>query len=84
MPPLAVTPFEFRDEPDIFENYLWVLGVSDGEGKVILALFVLIQYQCDGRMDGQTGGHVYCSNTSACIACYAIALIKMNTKIGPK
>jgi len=46
-------------------------------------MFILIQYQCDGWMDGRTDGrtdrHLCSSNTSTCIACYAIALQKMAT-----
>jgi len=33
--------------------------------------------ECDGRTDGQTGGHLCSGYTSACIACYANALVKI-------
>ena len=61
--------------------------LSDGEEIMTLAFFVLIQYRSvtdrrtDGRTDGQTDGDL-CSGytsagyTSACIACYANALVK--------
>ena len=56
MPSLDVTPLEFRDEPDICKN--GVLGVSVGEEIMMLALFILIQYQSvtDEQTDGQTDG----------------------------
>jgi len=40
--------------------------------------FVLIQYRSvtDGQTDRQTDGHIFSGYTSACIACYANALIK--------
>jgi len=60
--------------------------LSDGEEIMTLAFFVLIQYrsvtdgrtdgQTDGRTDGQTDGHSSSGYTSACIACYANALVK--------
>jgi len=60
--------------------------LSDGEEIVTLAFFVLIQYnrtipECDGQTDGQTAdgqtdGHICSGYTSACIACYANALVK--------
>ena len=52
--------------------------LSDGEDIMTLAFFVLIQYQSvtDGRTDGQTDGHLCSGHTSACIACYANALVK--------
>jgi len=47
-----MTPFEYRDMPDFFskKNYR-VFGLSVGEVILILAMFVLIQYQSvtDGR-----------------------------------
>jgi len=53
--------------------------LSDGEKIMTLAFFVLIQYRSvtDRQTDGQTEGHL-CSGgyTSACIACYANALVK--------
>ena len=46
-----MTPFEFRDEPVIFQKKL-VFGLSASEAITTLALFVLIQYQ--SVTDGQT------------------------------
>ena len=48
-----MSPFEFRDELDIFRNYMF--GLSGGKEIVTLAFFVLIQYQSvtDRRTDGQ-------------------------------
>ena len=53
--------------------------LSDGEEIMTLAFFVLIQYRSvtDGRTDRQTDGHLCSGYTSACIACYANALVKM-------
>ena len=53
--------------------------LSDGEEIMTLAFFVLIQYRSvtDGRTDGQTDGHLCYGYTSACIACYANALVKI-------
>ena len=52
---------------------------SDGEEIMTLAFFDLIQYRSvtDGQTDGQTDGHLCSGYTSACIACYATALVKM-------
>jgi len=52
--------------------------LSDGEEIMTLAFFVLIQYRSvtDGRTDRQTDGHLCSGYTSACIACYANALVK--------
>ena len=43
-----------------------------------LTVFVLIQYRSvtDGQTDGETDGHLCSGYTSACIACYANALVK--------
>ena len=53
----------------------------DGEEIMTLAFFVSIQYRSvtDGRTDGQTDGHLCSGYTSACIARYANALVKMET-----
>jgi len=48
--------------------------LSDGEEIMTLAFFVLIQYR--SVTDGQTDGHLCSGYTSACIACYANALVK--------
>jgi len=40
-----------------------------------LAFFVLMQYR--SVTDGQTDGHLCSGHTSACIACYANALVKI-------
>ena len=55
-----------------------MIGLSDCEEIMTLALFVLIQYQSvtDRQTDGQTDRHSYDGNTSACIAWYAIAMVK--------
>ena len=52
-PSLVVTPFEFRDEPDICKNYR-VFRLSVSEEIMTLALFVLIQYR--SVIAGQTDG----------------------------
>jgi len=54
--------------------------LSDGEEIMTLAFFVLIQYRSvtDGQTDGRTDGHLCSGYTSACIACYANALVKMH------
>ena len=54
--------------------------LSDGEEIMTLAVFVLIQYRSvtDGRTDRRTDGHLCSGYTSACIACYANALVKIN------
>ena len=51
---------------------------SDGEEIMTLAFFVFIQYRSvtDGRTDRRTDGHSSSGYTSACIACYANALVK--------
>jgi len=49
--------------------------LSDGEEIMTLAFFVLIQYR--SVTDGQTDGHLCFGYTSACIACYANALVKI-------
>ena len=60
--------------------------LSDGEEIMTVAFFVLIQYrsvtdlQTDGRTDGQTDRHLCSGYTSACIACYANALVKMTLR----
>jgi len=53
--------------------------LSEGEEIMTLAFFILMQYRSvtDGRTDGQTDGHLCSGYTSACIACYANALVKM-------
>jgi len=48
--------------------------LSDGEEIMTLAFFVFIQYR--SVTDGQTDGHLCSGYTSACIACYANALVK--------
>jgi len=48
--------------------------LSDGEKIMTLDFFVLIQYR--SVTDGQTDGHSSSGYTSACIACYANALVK--------
>ena len=70
-----MTPFEFRDESDISR----IFALSDGEEIRTLALFVLIQYGnvTDGHMDG----HLCSGYTSACIACYATALVKIEVSM---
>ena len=50
--------------------------LSGGEEIMTLAFFVLIQYR--SVTDGQTDGHLCFGYTSACIACYANALVKSN------
>ena len=56
--------------------------LSDGEEIMTLAFFVLIQYrsvtdgQTDRQTDRRTDGHSSSGYTSACIACYANALVK--------
>jgi len=49
--------------------------LSDGEEIMTLAFFVLIQYR--SVTDGRTDGHICSGYTSACIACYANALVKI-------
>ena len=51
--------------------------LSDGEEIMTLAFFVLAQYR--SVTDGQTEGHLCSGYTSACIACYANALVKTKT-----
>ena len=51
--------------------------LSDGEEIMTLAFFVLIQYR--SVTDGQTDGHLFSGYTSACIARYANALVKIST-----
>jgi len=72
---LGVTPFKFCDEPDICKTR--VFGVPVGQETMTLALFVLVQYSSvlDRQTDGRTDGHLCCSNTSVCIACYATVLV---------
>ena len=55
-----------------------MIRLSDGEEIMTLAFFVLIQYRSvtDGRTDRRTDGHLCSGYTSACIACYANALVK--------
>jgi len=55
-----------------------VFRLSDGEEIMTLAFFVLIQYR--SVTDGRTDGHSSSGYTSACIACYANALVK--TSVG--
>ena len=73
-PSLGVTPIEFRDEPDIS-----AFRLSDGEEIMTFLRFDTIP-ECDRRTDGQTDrrtdGHLCSGYTSACIACYANALVK--------
>jgi len=59
-----------------------VLSVSEGEEITTLAFFVLIQYRSvtDGRTDRQTDRHLFSGYTSACIACYANALLKRRSR----
>ena len=52
--------------------------LSDGEEIRTLAFFVLIQYR--SVTDGQTDGHLCSGYASACIACYANALVKSPQK----
>jgi len=49
--------------------------LSDGEEIMTIAFFVLIQYR--SVTDGRTDGHLCFGYTSACIARYANALVKM-------
>ena len=69
-----------QDEPDSSKTR--VFGLSVGEEIMTLDLFVLIQYQSvtdrrrDRWTDGWADGRICWSNTSACIACYATALVK--------
>ena len=49
--------------------------LSDGEEIMTLAFFVLIQYR------SVTDGHLCSGYTSACIACYANALVKTTVSI---
>jgi len=60
-----------------------MIRLADGEEIMTLAFFVFIQYRSvtDRRTDRQTDGHL-CSSyrpTSACIACYANALVKIGS-----
>ena len=48
-------------------------------GPYCIALFVLIQY--GSVTDGQMDGHLRSGYTNACIACYAIALVKTTRKL---
>ena len=52
-----------------------MFGLSDGERIMTLAVFVLIQYR--SVTDRWTDGHLCSGYTSACIACYANALVKI-------
>ena len=60
-----------------------MIRLSDGEEIMTLAFFVFIQYRSvtnrwtDGQTDGQRDGHLCSGYTSACIACYANALVKV-------
>jgi len=56
-----MTPFKFRDEPDICKK-------GSRSLKKPWRFFVLIHYQ--SVPDGWTNGHPCSSNTSACIDCY--------------
>ena len=52
--------------------------LSDGEKIMTLAFFRFDTIpECDGQTDGRTDGHVCSGYTSACIACYANALVKI-------
>ena len=53
--------------------------LSGGKEIMTLAFFILIQYRSvtDRQTDGRTDGHLCSGYTSACIACYANALVKM-------
>jgi len=51
-----------------------MFGLSDGEEIMTLAFFVLIQYR--SVTDRRTDTHSSSGYTSACIACYANALVK--------
>ena len=55
--------------------------LSDGEEVMTLAFLFDTILECDGRTDGrtdgQTDGHLCSGYASACIACYANALVKM-------
>ena len=53
--------------------------LSDGEEIMTLAFFVLIQYR--SVTDRRTDGHLCSGYTSACIACYANALVKIRLAI---
>jgi len=55
--------------------------LSDGEEIMTLAFFVLIQYR--RVTDGRTDGHLCSGYTSACIACYANALVKRMDRCCP-
>ena len=51
-----------------------MISLSDSEEIMTLAFFFLIQYR--SVTDGRTDGHSFYGYTSACIACYANALVK--------
>ena len=57
-----------------------MFGLSEGEETMMLAFFVLIQYR--SVTDRQTDGHSFSGYTSACIACYANALVKIDAGHG--
>ena len=62
------------------------LSVSE-EIMTLIAFFILIKYLSvsDRQTDGQTGGHLRSSNTSACIACYAkTAPVKIRVPTCPR
>jgi len=55
-----------------------MFGLSYGEGIMTLAFFRLDTVpECDRRTDRQTDGHSSSGYTSACIVCYANALVKI-------
>jgi len=56
-----------------------MIRLSDGEEIMTIAFFVLRQYRSvtDRRTDRRKDGHSFSGYTSACIACYANALVKM-------
>jgi len=56
-----------------------IFTLSDGEEIWTLVLFVLIQY--GSVTDGQMDGHLCSGYTSACIACYATALVKIEVPV---
>ena len=52
--------------------------VSNGKKIMTLAFFILIQYR--SVTDRRTNGHSSSGYTSACVACYANALVKKHNE----